>query len=57
MARLAAATPVRRLLASTFIAISTAYVHARRVAEGVALQHALAPPSWPTLLAASLVRC
>lgn len=55
MARLAAASAIRRTLATFFIAVSTAYIRARRVVEGTALQHALQPASTVAQFAAHLV--
>lgn len=45
---------LKRLLARFFFAAGTAYVHARRIVEGVALQYAHRAPSMPRVMLAAL---
>ena len=44
----------KRLLASVFFAAGTAYIRARRIVEGVALQYAHRAPSMPRAMLAAL---
>ena len=44
----------KRLLASVFFAAGTAYIRARRIVEGVALQYAHRAPSMPRAMLATL---
>ena len=46
--------PSRRLLAQLFFAAGTAYIRARRIVEGVALQYAHRAPSMPRAMLAAL---
>ena len=45
---------LKRLLARFFFAAGTAYIHARRIVEGVALQYAHRAPSMPRVMLAAL---
>ena len=45
---------LKRLLARFFFAAGTAYIHARRMVEGVALQYAHRAPSMPRVMLAAL---
>lgn len=56
MQRLKAMPPLRAALANGLLAVSAAYIAAKRVVDGVSLRHAMAPPSllalgWATLVA------
>mmetsp|Transcript_18441 Transcript_18441/g.48095 ORF Transcript_18441/g.48095 Transcript_18441/m.48095 type:complete len:769 (-) Transcript_18441:1861-4167(-) len=55
MQKMRSAPPLRQKLVGLFLAISTSYIKARRVVEGMDLKYALNPRPLPTLLGAYLL--
>ncbi|KAF5840693.1 hypothetical protein DUNSADRAFT_15788 [Dunaliella salina] len=55
MQRMRSAPPLRQKIVGLFLAISTSYIKARRVVQGMDLKYALNPRPLPTLLGAYLL--